>query len=370
MLSVVYFGAAFAFLMAFAQLLKQWSQAKMLLAVALVSIGLMNLYFVAVAKLSILDYPHLLHSTTPMGYLTAPASYLYLRMISGDIKKLKQKHMLHFVPFLISLILVLSQYWILPAEDKKMIFEGLLQNEELEHNIIPYTPSIILAFSYVVYVLYKYKFFIAHGSRPLMTGGIMILIWIVGAVVGTFAVLAGNDLVYVQYLGVVYTASIVYLYLLSYIYPTFFFDIGRAVRKRNYEKSIEQSFNATSIRENLTVLMSDEKIYKQEELTLKMTADMLNISSHQLSHYINHEENTNFNHFINRYRVEEAMEQMRTHPDRKIISISYDVGFNTISVFNTSFRKHTGMTPTEYRARFNSGGLSSGLSKNKENTNR
>nr|WP_320000773.1 helix-turn-helix domain-containing protein [uncultured Draconibacterium sp.] len=58
--------------------------------------------------------------------------------------------------------------------------------------------------------------------------------------------------------------------------------------------------------------------------------------------------NTNF---VNEYRIEKAMELLASN-DRKeytILKILYEVGFNSKSSFNTAFKKHTGLTPTEYR---------------------
>jgi len=77
------------------------------------------------------------------------------------------------------------------------------------------------------------------------------------------------------------------------------------------------------------------------------------ISSCELSILINHHLNKHFFDFINEYRIEKAMELL-TNPERKeytVLEILYEVGFNSKSSFNTAFKKHTGLTPTEYRRR-------------------
>jgi AraC-like DNA-binding protein len=51
------------------------------------------------------------------------------------------------------------------------------------------------------------------------------------------------------------------------------------------------------------------------------------------------------------YRVEEA-KRMLVDPTRKhhsILAISEEIGFNSKSAFNAAFKKHTDMTPSEFR---------------------
>jgi AraC-like DNA-binding protein len=54
--------------------------------------------------------------------------------------------------------------------------------------------------------------------------------------------------------------------------------------------------------------------------------------------------------YINAYRIQRAALMLR-QPDRKIMEIAMDVGFNNLNYFNTVFRKRYGCTPSEYRRR-------------------
>ena len=70
-----------------------------------------------------------------------------------------------------------------------------------------------------------------------------------------------------------------------------------------------------------------------------------------LSQVINESLHQSFFDFVNRYRIEEAKQQL-THPEDEaitILEILYNSGFNSKSSFNTLFKKYTGLTPTEFR---------------------
>lgn len=98
-------------------------------------------------------------------------------------------------------------------------------------------------------------------------------------------------------------------------------------------------------------LMRVKKVYLEENLTLQSLAGELSILPRYLSQIVNEKLNVNFPDYVNSFRVEEAKKLLSDSNgrNRKIIAIAFDVGFNTKAAFNIAFKKHTGMTPTQYR---------------------
>jgi YesN/AraC family two-component response regulator len=94
--------------------------------------------------------------------------------------------------------------------------------------------------------------------------------------------------------------------------------------------------------------MEVEKIYRDESITLQSLAEELSIPHHQLSQLLNEKLNKSFSDFINTFRVEEAKKLLRDPKwaDRKIISIAFEVGYNTKAAFYNVFKKYTNMTPS------------------------
>jgi AraC-like DNA-binding protein len=98
-------------------------------------------------------------------------------------------------------------------------------------------------------------------------------------------------------------------------------------------------------------LIVDENQFQNPELTLKSLSDTLNVSPQILSQVINQKSGKNFNNFVNTFRIEESKRLLKLEEFRNqtIASIAYEVGFNSISSFNTAFKKQTGETPMAYR---------------------
>ncbi|NCC74109.1 MAG: helix-turn-helix domain-containing protein [Sphingobacteriia bacterium] len=92
------------------------------------------------------------------------------------------------------------------------------------------------------------------------------------------------------------------------------------------------------------------KIFLKSELTLNGLAKKCRTNSSYLSKFINQEYETNFNGFINELRIREAQKMMadERYKSYSIEGISSTVGFKTKSVFNNSFKKITGVTPSYY----------------------
>jgi AraC-like DNA-binding protein len=119
-----------------------------------------------------------------------------------------------------------------------------------------------------------------------------------------------------------------------------------------YKKSGLKQENAEEIHQHLLKLMHDKKPYLEPKLTLSGLAGELNVSVNNLSQIINQYQKKNFYDFINEYRVEEFKSRMAVPKNRSfsILAIALDSGFNSKSSFNQVFKKHTGITPSQYVA--------------------
>ncbi|CCD96808.1 putative transcriptional regulatory protein, AraC family [Bradyrhizobium sp. ORS 375] len=99
-------------------------------------------------------------------------------------------------------------------------------------------------------------------------------------------------------------------------------------------------------------LMADERIYRQENVTIGMLANRLGIPEYRLRRLINGELGyRNFNSFLNNHRIEEAKAALAdpAQAEVPVITIALDAGFQSLGPFNRAFKAVTGVTPTEYR---------------------
>ncbi|WP_315775866.1 MULTISPECIES: helix-turn-helix domain-containing protein [unclassified Bradyrhizobium] len=99
-------------------------------------------------------------------------------------------------------------------------------------------------------------------------------------------------------------------------------------------------------------LMADERIYRQENVTIGMLATRLSIPEYRLRRLINGELGyRNFNTFLNAHRIEEAKAALAdpAQAEVPVITIAMDAGFQSLGPFNRAFKAVTGVTPTEYR---------------------
>jgi AraC-like DNA-binding protein len=124
--------------------------------------------------------------------------------------------------------------------------------------------------------------------------------------------------------------------------------------KQKYKKSTLTPEKSDELLLKLTTCMITDKPFLQSDLTLPRLAKMLDMSLHHLSQVINDKLGLNFFEFINKHRIEEA-KKMLCDPNKKhltIAHISLDAGFNSLSAFNTAFKKQEKTTPSKYQKRF------------------
>jgi len=127
-------------------------------------------------------------------------------------------------------------------------------------------------------------------------------------------------------------------------------DLIEPKKKSSKKKALLDEEAAVSYKKELLKLIETEKPHLNPDLSLRSLSDQLGIHANQLSWLLNHKFNKNFNEFINHYRVE-AFKELARDPasaNLTLISIAYDCGFNSKTVFNTYFKKETGMTPKQF----------------------
>ncbi|MCB1665640.1 MAG: helix-turn-helix transcriptional regulator [Pseudomonadales bacterium] len=114
-------------------------------------------------------------------------------------------------------------------------------------------------------------------------------------------------------------------------------------RKKRLSESDQQLVNRIRKR------MEERKQFNEPGLTVVKFAKNLGVHPHKLRRVITtYFHFNNFNQFLNSFRIKEAAQQLRAGTD-PISMIAYDVGFSSLSSFNTAFKALYGVTPSAYR---------------------
>jgi AraC-like DNA-binding protein len=85
-----------------------------------------------------------------------------------------------------------------------------------------------------------------------------------------------------------------------------------------------------------------------EKITLDQAASVANMSASHFCRVFKKATDMNFSEYVARHRVEKAKE-MLVESNYTMAHIAYDCGFNSVTDFNRTFKKITGITPTDFR---------------------
>lgn len=152
------------------------------------------------------------------------------------------------------------------------------------------------------------------------------------------------------------TVLAVLLFILSYL----FLNLRRAYRflvKKNEEmaqevlspdkpdKILEKD---TSLTAEIVRYMTQTKAYLNPDLSLNDLCRQFCTNRTYMSNAFS-EMGTNFNAFVNKYRVSEAIRLLSEKPEFSLQDIWPVCGFNSQSTFYSSFKNITGLTPAQFR---------------------
>ena len=312
----------------------------------------------------ILMYPHLLKIQDPFYILGAPLLFLYVRTLIKGRAGAGKKDLLHFLPFALCLLYLLPFYFL--SAEAKLFSVGSYFDFWARWSFIRSTTLIVQFIIYLSLIAWMLVAYSRKLKRQTSPGEASILFQVRFLLVTLTALLVFGSLKFVltiifpayntQTVDLLVPASLsLFVYAMGYIglrRPEVLTGMEESLpAPRRYEKSTLTLERSDTYRQRLLELMNTEKPYFDGGLTLQKLAKALAVSPHHLSQTINEQLNQNFIDFINAYRIEEA-KRLLTDPAKKhysILAVSEEVGFNSKSAFNTAFKRHANMTPSEFR---------------------
>jgi len=350
MLEIVTFGVGFSLVFAVSQLCrKSPGLSNWLNFLVYLGNGIVQLMVVLKVKHLIPEYPLAAFLFLSAIFFIGPANYLYHYLLLNPGRELPVKLKIQFAPAGAALFCEVT-FQLLPRDMKQRFLAGLI-GAPLKHwfTIVLATGA---AFSFV-YFLVMFRLGLSVLGSEAIRKQVLILLTafastLVSIVLLSIGFLSGSDALMLTG-GMIITVVIICVFLSNMRYPDFYRLIENEIKKNRYERSLLKGLDTEVIYDRLTYLMAMENIYKDFDLSLESLALMMSITPHQLSQFMNERLNTNFRNYINSYRIEEAKKILVANPEKNILTICYDVGFNSKSTFNLCFKKYTSMTPSEFR---------------------
>lgn len=107
------------------------------------------------------------------------------------------------------------------------------------------------------------------------------------------------------------------------------------------------------LKETLEQLMEQKKPYLKSKLLKAELAEMMGISNPELARLLNERIGMNFFEYVNYYRIKEFIKLAQSEQGKSMtfFGLAQEVGFNSKTTFNKSFKKLMGVTPKQYLAK-------------------
>jgi AraC-like DNA-binding protein len=148
----------------------------------------------------------------------------------------------------------------------------------------------------------------------------------------------------------IFEVSVLFYYLtFVFVSNNNFLDLP--LQNDKYKKSSLNNNDIESYKERIISAMETDKVFTNENLSLQTFSEIVAIPKHYISEILNVHLDTNFQDFVNEYRVEEFI-RLYSDPQNdhfSIFGLANTVGFKTKATFNANFKKIKGLSPTEYK---------------------
>lgn len=317
------------------------------------------------------DYLDLMIFRWTICLLAMPLFYLYVLSVCYSDFKLKWKHLLHLLPIILVNLVFLPRLYLASDADMKLL------SGDLEHMPEIYLIQILIEFQYVFYIvsafliLKKYReIYLENYTNPSTSTYKYLFQMTTVFLIAHCLVALKNVLRYSDYRQIFLWLNVVvgsvalfitcWLVMKALNHPELFRginskiqltkDILPEVEEKTESKKVQDDAISTQI-SRLKQYMAEREPFLDPSLTIQELANQIDIPVRDLSVLINHHMDQHFFDFVNEYRIQKAMGILKdqSRSQLTVLEILYEVGFNSKSSFNTSFKKHTNLTPTAYR---------------------
>jgi len=301
-------------------------------------------------------------------FLQLPTFYLYVLSVCYSDFKLKPKHLIHIIPFLIANFILVPRFYAVNLDSKISFLENNSSMLEIQFNHIFIHFQIVFYIIAAFIILRKAKILYLENYAGASIESLNWLFQFTLALSFFYSIaLLKNIFKFSTYTNIsewlkiglfLFELVIISWYLFKALNnPNLFRTIDsklKLVSKIVSEEKQNDQLNENEYDKDLSKLktyMVEKKPFLNPSLTIQDISNAIEIPVRELSLLINHKLNQHFYDFVNFYRIENAMEILKDTTKSKvtILEILYEVGFNSKSSFNTAFKKHTNTTPTAYR---------------------
>ncbi len=337
---------------------------KRILGILLLSKALCLTNFICqqLGTFSVEYFPHLFFIGTSFTLLWGPTIYFYTKSLTMPDFKLKPVLILHLVPFFIHLTYMSFVFHFHGTAFKQRF---LLAGGNFHPFYIPVYDMVLLVTIFIYLLL---SFFLIERYKKKIKDNFastdrIDLKWL-------YFVLIGFSLKFIFDIWFVYDSNVNLRFNVTALYASrtvLFIFLNYMIYKGFQQKSIFEGAEEIKTSKKLSLsqivhenyknkllgFMENEKPYLDPDLTLLSLSEQVNIPSRSLSEVINFGLNQNFYDFVNSYRVRESetlLSQANSNY-KTILEIIFESGFNSKSSFHKAFKKHNGLTPTEFKKR-------------------
>jgi AraC-like DNA-binding protein len=335
-------------------------------------------------------YPHLLALNGPWPLLLGPLLYLYIVALTRPLERIEARWLVHALPF-VAYVFYMAQVFYLKTGDEKMaLARGVMAGRAPASFHVVSALEMVQAMAYLAMswmALRRYGRKIAGYFSDLTR---IDLRWLRGMVIAHVAVWSivivstvvramGVWLDVLQTLSqAVQLGSVAVLFLTGYV-SLWQPEIGPKARQAEvvdvegdaapvageapvvpesssatgskYQRNRLAEDEASELAQKLQERMRQRKMYRDSALTLQVLADSVGATPHLMSQVLNVHIGKSFYVFVNSYRAEALKVALadRAQRQRSVLELAVEAGFNSKSTLNSFFKRHTGLTPTEYR---------------------